>query len=166
MRQSLAVTASVLLLMSVTAGLRADVVPQNASDLVTLVGRFIMTPPGCATLGNAFAIDRRTFADGSVSSTPFVIPANHKLILTGIDYIVNSPGALAGGPDSVFLSITQPPSANGIVFTNIVPVGVSGNSVQLSGIAMAPGTTPCFSKSGPWLVGEATLHGFLVRDAN
>ena len=133
MRQPLAVVAAVLLLMSVTAGLRADVVPQDASDLVTLEGRFIQTAAECGgTIGNAFAIDRRTFADGSVSSTPFVIPARR----------------------------------NGIVFTSIVPVGVSGNSVPLSGIAMAPGTTPCFSKSGPWIFGEATLHGFLVRDPN
>jgi hypothetical protein len=151
---SLIASLLLLALLPATAVL-AEVTPRDPSDLISLRGGMFGGVPGCGTWANAFPLDRRLLPDGT--EVPFTIPARKTLVVTGIDWMVDSPGALGGGPDTVFLHI-----GSGSVFTDVAAPGLTSNAVQLSGISIAPGTNICFSKSGPWNFATAFVRGFLV----
>ena len=138
--------------------------PTAPSELVTL-GEATTVPGTCGGTLLAVPVNRRALANGS-DQVGFIVPAGQVLVLTHIDFLVQ-----VGLAESVgaFLFVVNPGAGTFIrVFNMAVPAPVgsgfrTGASAPLGGVAVAPGTTLCFSVDN--LVGAfVNLHGFLTRD--
>ena len=144
--------------------LAQGVEPSSPDDLVNLTGGFIGIDnrPGCGNLVNAYPVDRRVMSDGS--NVPWTVPAGHKFVITGFDWVIRSTGGLGGGSDTIFLTISTGPFSFSSLMTDVADPGTDANQVVLSGTVIGPGLPICVSKSGPWDYSEAHVRGHLVRD--
>ena len=138
--------------------------PRTADDLVTLTGGFYGRPPGCGPWRNAFPVNNRAKSDGR-HEVPWAVPAGHKLIITGIDWVVESTGALDGGSDTMFVSsLSSTGGAGTDIFYEIVAPGRAAHVFPLSGVAVDSGFTFCVGKSGPWNFSKLSIRGYLVEN--
>jgi hypothetical protein len=94
-------------------------------------------------------------ADGSVSTSPYTVPAGQTLIITSADL---NPNIGVSSYSSVGLGLPANSSAFG--FWEVAP-GISTQFVYTAGIAIASGTTPQFLSANPLVL---RLHGYLTAN--
>jgi hypothetical protein len=94
-------------------------------------------------------------ADGSVSTSPYTVPAGQTLIITSADL---NPNIGVSSYSSVGLGLPSNSSAFG--FWEVAP-GISTQFVYPAGVAIAGGTTPQFLSANPLVL---RLHGYLTAN--
>lgn len=153
-----------LLIVVVVSPLSAQLGPASADDLVTIRGDFSGPVPGCGPWINAFPVDN-VMRSGGRHDARWVVPERHKLIVTGMDWGVSTPGDPADGADTMWVnSMSDSPPAGTTILYETVARGLDAGHVPISGVVVDPGFTFCVTKSGPWNFASVFIRGYLVRE--
>lgn len=143
--------------------------PTKASQIVSLNGFTTSSPacPGTEPANGILLVDRVGNADGSAAD--FVIPPKSVLVVTSVDYQVETdPGSSVGM--SIFgVDPANPPSltALGPYATTGAEIGANGvargNFAIPNGLVIKPPANLCF-QPGTGVNAAVLVHGFIAKD--
>jgi hypothetical protein len=145
---------------STEAGILA---PSRASQLVTL--QTSGSPAACPGTAGRVAMD--TAIAGNATTSPFSIPPNQVLVVTGVDWRVT--GGPAGSTATANLVLDTPSDPNGraLVWSDTAffdASGVAGDTAPVAGVVVESGTTLCWGATAG-VMDLLSVHGFLAPGA-